>query len=75
MTTHTRVTTTPGVPFGPASIVGYLLTVIALLGGVVDALSSPAVDSTSWKAWTISAALAIATNFGRQYQAARKPTP
>lgn len=65
--------TTPGVPFGPASIVGYLGALLAFLGGTIDALSSPNIDSTSWKAWALTAFFAIATNFGRQYQAARVP--
>lgn len=73
MSTPTTYKTGSAVPFGPASIVGYVSAAIAFLGGVIDALSSPTVDNTSWKAWAITAALAIATNFGRQYQAARIP--
>lgn len=57
------------VKFGPASISGYLAALAGIIAGVIEALDSGAIDTTSWRSLLLGLIALVVTNLGRQHQA------
>lgn len=56
------------VPFGPASVVGYILTALGALGTALAAAEGELSGHGKWLA-ILTAVTGVATNLGRQLQA------